>query len=171
MTHEDRKFLLDANIFIQAKNSYYAFTICPGFWDSLLAYHKMGKICSIDHIKHELLLGSDELADWSKQKRLASFFHSTQDIEVVAQYRGIMEWVQRNDQFFDLAKADFAASADGWLIAYAKVNKHVVVTHEQFAPNVKNKVPIPNICEEFNVDYTDTFQMLKTLKIRFVREQ
>ena len=28
-------YLLDANIFIQAKNLYYNFDICPAFWDWL----------------------------------------------------------------------------------------------------------------------------------------
>jgi hypothetical protein len=26
-------YLLDANVFIQAKNSYYGFDICPAFWE------------------------------------------------------------------------------------------------------------------------------------------
>ena len=30
--------LMDADVFISAKNRYYAFDICPGFWDSLV-YH------------------------------------------------------------------------------------------------------------------------------------
>lgn len=28
-------FLVDADVFIAAKNRYYAFDICPGFWNSL----------------------------------------------------------------------------------------------------------------------------------------
>ncbi|MGL5096417.1 MAG: DUF4411 family protein, partial [Planctomycetia bacterium] len=36
---ENRLYLLDSNVFITAKNSYYAFSICPGFWDSLLHFH------------------------------------------------------------------------------------------------------------------------------------
>ncbi len=26
-------YLFDANVFIEAKNRYYAFDICPGFWE------------------------------------------------------------------------------------------------------------------------------------------
>ncbi|MBF0147506.1 MAG: DUF4411 family protein [Magnetococcales bacterium] len=26
-------YLLDSNVFIEAKNRYYAFDICPGFWE------------------------------------------------------------------------------------------------------------------------------------------
>lgn len=31
-------FLLDANVFIEAKNRYYGFDICPGFWRWLDLY-------------------------------------------------------------------------------------------------------------------------------------
>jgi hypothetical protein len=30
-------YLLDANVFIQAKNLHYGFDFCPGFWDWLVA--------------------------------------------------------------------------------------------------------------------------------------
>lgn len=32
----EKVYLLDANVFIQAKNQYYTFQICPGFWESLI---------------------------------------------------------------------------------------------------------------------------------------
>ncbi len=57
---------------------------------------------------------------------------------------------------------------DGWLIAYAKVNGHIVVTHEEMAPRAKKTVPIPNVCIQFGVDYCNTFTMLRELQVRFV---
>ena len=32
------KYLLDSNVFIEAKNRYYAFDICPGFWEGWTAF-------------------------------------------------------------------------------------------------------------------------------------
>jgi len=29
-------YLLDSNVFIEAKNKYYRFSLCPGFWDWLI---------------------------------------------------------------------------------------------------------------------------------------
>jgi len=78
-----------------------------------------------------------------------------------------MAWVQGRDQFRPEAKAEFARGADGWLIAYAGVHGLAVVTHEEFAPNVRRKVPIPNVCRQFNVPFVDTFSMLRTLEVRF----
>ena len=55
-----------------------------------------------------------------------------------------------------------------WLVAYAKSNgQHVVVTHEELSPDAKRRVPLPNVCKQFSVDYTDPFAMLKDLKARF----
>ena len=65
------------------------------------------------------------------------------------------------------AKTEFASGADGWLIAYAKVNDCVLVTQEVLRPNVKNKVPIPNVCRAFSVPYIDTFEMIRALGIKW----
>ena len=78
-----------------------------------------------------------------------------------------MEWVQSQDQFSDAAKADFASKADGWLVAYARANSCVVVTQEVLNPDVRRKVPIPNLCEAFDVHWVDTFTMLRNLGVRF----
>jgi len=160
------RFLLDTNVFIQAKNMYYAFPICPGFWDSLLGHHDAGDLCSIDDVRHEILRGKDDLADWVKPKVPPGFFANTGDQTVRDAYRKIIGWVQGNANYLDEAKADFAAAADGWLIAYALHNDMVVVTYEQ-PQNTRTKVKIPNVCEEFGVDYKDTFYMLKTLGVQF----
>jgi len=53
----NRPYILDSDVFIAAKNSYYAFTICPGFWNSLIHHHEAGNIGSIDRVKGELLAG------------------------------------------------------------------------------------------------------------------
>jgi hypothetical protein len=80
----------------------------------------------------------------------------------------MMKWVQGEPRFLPQARAQFAAAADGWLVAFARVYGLTVVTHEAYAPEAKNKVPIPNLCVEFKVDYCNTFEMLRDLNERFV---
>ena len=162
-----KPYLLDANAFIEAKNSYYDFEICPGFWESLIGHFESGNLHSIEYIQQELLRGNDDLADWVKNEAPVDFFRASQNDDVRRRYQEIILWVQRSTQFSNLAKADFAASADGWLIAYAWVNDSIVVTHEQLAPEVKSRVPIPNVCEQFGIEYKDTFFMLKALQVQF----
>ena len=70
-------------------------------------------------------------------------------------------------QFPDLAKAKFATEADGWLVAYAIVHGVAVVTNEQPQPNSRSRILLPDVCEQFNVTYKDTFAMLHKLAVRF----
>ena len=59
-------FLLDSNIFIEAYRRYYAFNLCPGFWDSLIWLHEQNRLLSLDKVKDELTEEPDDLSDWAK---------------------------------------------------------------------------------------------------------
>ena len=162
-------FLIDSDVLITAKNAYYAFDICPGFWDSLIHHHESGSVHSIDRIRLEVLAGrkEEDLVQWVKHTVPAEFFRSTQNADVIATYQEIMLWVQRNPQFFDTAKAKFATEADGWLVAYGRVYGMEVVTNEQPRPESRNRILLPDVCARFEVRYHDTFAMLKALGARY----
>jgi hypothetical protein len=162
-----KKFLLDANVFIQASHQYYDFEICPGFWTALIRGHQNQNIFSIDKIKAELLSGNDRLAKWIQDKVPSTFFKKTDDAAIIACYKDLINWVQGEKQYLPEAKADFESVADGWLVAFAKVNELVVVTHEKFSPESKKGVKIPNICQKYTVKYLDTFEMLRELGFKF----
>ena len=83
-------------------------------------------------------------------------------------FRKTVEWVTSEPQYNAEAKAEYASVADGWLIAYAKANNLVVVTQEVHRPNIKWKVPIPNVCLQFNVEYMNTLDMLRDLGVQLV---
>lgn len=159
-------YVLDANVFIQAARRYYAFDLAPKFWEALVRHGGGGQIKSIDRVKQELERGKDELATWAREI-FADAFASTDDTDFIRSFAEIMTWVQAQGQFSDAAKADFASGADGWLVAYARVKGCVVVTHEVLDPNIRRKVPIPNVCEAFGVPFVDTFEMLRALGVRF----
>ena len=160
--------LVDADVFISAKNKYYAFDICPGFWASLVHHCGAGNVHSIDKVRNELLAGrpTEDLYRWVKNLPPAFFLNTTQG-DVVDAYAKIMLWVQRNPQYLDRAKAKFATEADGWLAAYGIAHGGIVVTNEQPRPESRNRVLLPDICNQFGVPYKDTFEMLKLLRILF----
>jgi hypothetical protein len=161
-------FLLDSDVFIAAKNAYYAFDICPGFWKGILHAHGQGRVRSIDRIRSELLAGrkEEDLVQWVNDVPL-EFFSDSNSEDVSSAYADVMLWVQRNANYFDRAKAKFATEADGWLVAYAMVNEAVVVTNEQPRPESRNRVLLPDVCVQFQVPYKDTFRMLRDLAVRF----
>jgi hypothetical protein len=162
-------YIIDSDVLITAKNSYYAFDLCPGFWSSLLAQHQSGQIHSLDRNRMELLQGrdDDDLVRWVHHQVPGSFFLGTQRTDVVTAYTEIMLWVQRNPQFHDSAKAKFATGADGWLVAYARVNGCVVVTLEESRPESRNQIKLPDVCIQFDVEYQSPFTMLRALQVQY----
>ena len=164
------KYLLDANIFVEAKNRYYGFDICPGFWDSISWQHERSSLYSIDKVGDELKDGNDLLKNWVINKLPAEFFLSTEDTGISKTYGDTLAWVMAQP-FSAAAKAEYAREADGWLIAYAKSKGFALVTHEVLAPDVKRKVPIPNVCKQFGVRCINTFEMLRELNTSFIWQQ
>jgi len=163
-----KRYLLDADVFIQAKNHYYTLEICPGFWESLILENAKNTVFSIDRVKAELDKGNDELKDWANDTAPETVFKKTDDKDVIDWFRKIVNWVQNEPQYFQEAKAAFAAGADPWLIAYAKANDLILVTLEVHAPDAKKKVPIPNVGLKFDVKSVNTFEMLTEQQTRFV---
>lgn len=157
------KYILDANIFIEAKRRYYAFDLCPGFWKCLLHHNNTGNLESVDRVRNELSEG-DELDVWKEES--PSFFAPTITEAVLTAYGEIIQWVQDEGRFSDAEKSTFAGGVDAWIIAYARANNCVVVTHERSAPR-STKIKIPDVCDHFDIKSTDTFDMLRKLEVVF----
>jgi len=161
-------FVLDANIFVEAYKRYYSFDIAPVFWNALKRKAEENLLISIDRIYAEIdkYGDDDELKRWAKNE-FRAYFVSTDSEEVFAAYSEIMDWVVNQPQYYESAKSEFASVADSWLLAYAKAYNYTVVTHEEYKPEAKRKIFIPNVCRAFNIPYINTFEMLRRLNIRF----
>ena len=162
-------FVLDSDVFIAAKNAYYAFDICPGFWTGILEQHQRRTVFSVSRVRGELTAGrkTEDLVQWVAREVPDEFFLEVDEEKVTGVYAEIMLWVQRHTRYFDRAKAKFATGADGWLVAYAKVHGATVVTNEQPAPESKTEIKLPDVCEQFGVPYKHTFQFLRESGVRF----
>ncbi len=160
------RFILDADVFITAKNSYYAFAICTGFWDSLIHHHCLGNLCSIDRVEKELLAGreTEDLFQWAKNEVPKTFFLETTN-EVMCAYSQVMTWVNDHSHYRRDAKNKFARGADGWLVAFAMVHKVIVITNEQADSRSKKRVKLPDVCGQFKVACKNPFEMLKELAV------
>jgi hypothetical protein len=161
-------FLLDSNIFIEAKARYYGFDFAPGFWDWLDILFQSDQIRSIDAVRDELNERNDELALWVKDRK--QYFLPTEDTEVLRKFAELNEWAEK--QGYPRA-ALFEAEdnpTDFLLVAYAQVHKLILVTHEKSAPQSKKRVMIPDACKAKGVTVIDTFEMLRQTKISLVLE-
>ena len=47
-------YLLDANVFISAKNLHYGLDFCPAFWDWLVAGNESERVFSIEKVGDEV---------------------------------------------------------------------------------------------------------------------
>lgn len=163
-------YVLDANVFIGAYRGYYAFEVAPSFWDALVNLASNSKICSIDRIQHEIInpkdKDPDKLHEWTTDN-FKDYFEGTDAVDVLENYALIQQWSFNNSQFTDAAKDEFARNADAWLIAYAKAKGSTLVTHEVYNPQMKKRILIPVVCENFGVNYVNTFEMLKNLQVQF----
>ena len=157
-------YLLDANVFIQAKNLHYGLDFCPAFWQWLIDSNNTGRVHSIDKVRDELAAGADELTDWIGQQG-NRLFHAT-DSTVAAKFGEVSTWV--TGQHYEAAAiSTFLQVADFFLIAHALAGSHVVVTHEVPANSTK-RIKIPNVCAGLNVRFMTPYQMLRIEQARFV---
>jgi len=153
-------YLLDSNIFIEAKNRYYAFDLAPVFWTWL------DELCleqtrTISLVKDELIDGDDELAEWMNERKSEPWILEVDDAATQQVFAQVADAVN-NGSYKQAAKTHFLSKADPWLVAKGKVLEATVVTHERPNPFTGKKVPLPNICENFGVNYMDTFDFLRS---------
>lgn len=159
-------YLLDANTFIEAKNRYYSMAICPGYWQWILQSNQNAGVASIQFVKDELTNGNDDLAQWAKDH---SHLFIPNDDELTQQsYIQVVQYVMSLQGIKTGAQDEFLRGADPWLIAKAIVTRATIVTHEKLDRNIKRKILIPNVCENFGVKYIDTFDLLHDLEAKFV---
>lgn len=157
-------YLLDANVFMQAKNLHYGLDFCPAFWDWLIASHAAGKVFSIEKIGDEIAAGADELTDWAAD-RGESFFLKPGSA-ILPALGTVSQWV--TSQHYEPAAVNtFLQVADYYLVAHALAHGHTVVTHEKAQPLAK-KIKIPNVCIGLNVKCVTPFEMLRVERARFI---
>jgi Domain of unknown function (DUF4411) len=122
-------YLLDANVFIQAKNQYYGFDIVPAFWDWLIVANGAGTVFSVDKVGDELLGYGDELSDWAKERVQAGGFFLQPDNAVLNALKHLAQWAQ-GQTFTEAAINEFLQAADYYLVAHARAHGHVAVTQD-----------------------------------------
>lgn len=157
-------FLLDANVFIAAKNLHYGLDFCPAFWDWLIAENATGSVFSIEKVGDEVQAVADELSKWA-QARGAGFFLAP-DASIFPALRTVSNWAN-GQSYTPAAVSGFLQVADYYLVAHAKAAGHTVVTHEVPAATI-NKIKIPDACIGLGIKFMTPFEMLRRERARFV---
>jgi len=157
-------YLLDANVFIQAKNLHYGMDFCPAFWDWLIANNDKQKVFSIEKVGDEIDAGNDDLTKWADH-RGPSFFLKP-DSSMLLSLEKVSTWV--TVQNYDPAAVNtFFQVADYYLVAFAIAHKHTIVSHEIASPSTK-KIKIPNVCIGLDIKCVTPYEMLRKERARFI---
>ena len=156
-------YLLDSDVFIQAKNMHYGFDFCPAFWDWLVRENRAGKVYSVEKVFEELNKQQDDLSSWAKD-RGRSFFLPLNSTSTAA-LTSTSGWAMGQD-YEPRAVNDFFQKADYFLVAQAVALGYTVVTHEVRAQS-KNKIKIPDACDDLTVECISPFEMLRTEGAQF----
>lgn len=156
-------YLLDANVLIEAKNRYYGFDVCPGFWEWLDAANAARTVFSIDKVRDELIVYGDELAHWAKA-RGGNFFLKP-DEAIAPSLREISGWAS-SGEYEPAAVTTFLEAADYYLVAHAHAHGFDVVTHE-LPSDSRKRIKIPDACLHRDVKYMSTWEMLRAEGARF----
>ena len=159
--------LLDANVFMQAKNLHYGFDFCPAFWDWLIAANEGGRVFSLEQIGDELAAIADELSDWASQRGPGFFLKP--DPAMASALGRVSSWAT-NQHYEPAAVSTFLQVADYFLVAYALAHGHTVVTHE-IASTSRKKIKVPDACLGLGVKCVTPFAMLRNERARFVLER
>jgi hypothetical protein len=157
-------YLLDANVFIEAKRRHYGMDFCPAFWMWLVEQNATGSVFSIEKVGDELRAGSDELTDWASAR--GSGFFIAPDDPVLASLAAVADWVRRQN-YRPAAVGTFLEDPDYYLVAHAHAHRHIVVTHEVPSDGIR-QVKIPNACIGMRVKCMSPYEMLRLERARFV---
>jgi hypothetical protein len=157
-------YLLDANVFIQAKNLHYGLDFCPAFWEWLITTNAEKRVFSIEKVGDEIDAGGDELSAWAAD-RGADFFLKP-DSAILPALGSVSAWAT-GQKYEPAAVNTFLQVADYYLVAHALAHGLTVVTHEKAAP-LARQIKIPNACIGLGVKCMTPFEMLRHERARFV---
>lgn len=162
----NKKYIVDANVFIQGKNFHYDFAFCAGFWDWIESGYNAGVIYSVRKVREELLAGNkgDLGRAWAMSMPIGFFLEDVNDVALMKEYGRIMTWANKDTHYSEAAKLKFAdvKKADAFLLACAKTYGHEIVTQEKSNLAKKSNIPIPDAANKLGKINTLTIYELLT---------
>ena len=157
-------YCLDANVLIEAWNSYYSPRLCPTYWDMLARLGTGGRFFIPQQVAQEITRTEDKLADWLKNSRIPIRSNTE---SVGKALRAIYAANERHERLVDNIKG--RSLADPWVIAHAMDTGATVVTKEKVTVEQNAKrVKIPDVCHTMGVPCITDFVFLEQISVSFV---
>ncbi len=157
-------YLLDADVFIRAKNLHYGFDFCPAFWDWLIEKNATEHVYSIEKVGDDIMAVEDELSEWAEARGQDFFIRP--GASVFPSLAQVSTWAN-GQQYEPSAVGTFLQVSDYYLVAHALADGHTVVTHEVPSAS-KRKIKIPDACIGLMIKCMTPYEMLRRERARFV---
>ncbi len=163
MHNEQVKYCLDTNFFIEAWNKYYSPEFCIGYWETIDELAKIGIVFITQEVKREIDKVDDNLKKWFKNK---SYFVKSIDQNVQQCLKDIYSKDISHQYLSNNTKN--RSIADPWVIAHAMAENAVVVTKEYISTSQnKQKIKIPDVCNNMGIRWIDDFDFIKEVSLTF----
>lgn len=157
-------YLIDANVLINAKNTYYPFSLVPGFWSWVEQQAVEGRLYSIVQVRTELNKGDDQLKNWIRLLP-PSFWLKDTPASAVA-LSELASWASSRN-YSPTAIQTFFQSADYRLAAQAKATGYTVVTNETSEPKRTREIKLPDACDGISAQAVNPFVWMQREATRF----
>jgi len=156
-------YLLDADVFIRAKNLHYGLDFCPAFWNWLIKQNRKDRVFSIEKVEDEVQAVADELSEWAS--KLGPEFFLRPDEDVFPSLAEASNWASSKN-YTPVAVSSFLQVADYYLVAHAHAHGHTLVTHEVPSAS-QRKIKIPDACIGLGIKCMTPYEMLRRERARF----
>lgn len=151
------KYIFDTSALKDAYSRHYRIKNFPTFWTKFANIIENSECYFLDKVMDEIKNMASELYLWLKGKNIK--IASSLDGNIIKCQKNIMEDVSSKKMYVNnYKKWDIDEVADSWIIAYAKVNNCIIVTHEQ--PVYNEKMPdntidikIPDVAKTNSIKY------------------
>lgn len=157
------RYLLDANVLIDADRDYYPLDRVPEFWAWLLHQADLGVLAMPPEMHGEVVAGKGELVNWLKEHRDAMVLGNEADATVVR--RVLAQGYAPNLTEDEVEKI----GNDPLIVAYALAIKSgaTVVTTEVSKPSAqRGNRRLPDVCAVLSVRCINTFRLVQELNFR-----
>ena len=159
------RYLLDANVLIDANRDYYPIERVPEFWQWLLHHARSDRVKMPAEIHDEVKRGNDDLAQWVKEREIRDALLLDAEARPADMQRAI-----RRGYAPDLTDTEFdKLGRDPFLIAYAlrDAARHCIVTTEVSKPNkIRANRHLPDAAERLGIETCNTFELTRRLDFR-----
>lgn len=157
-------FLIDANVLITAKNTYYPLEHIPQFWDWLVLKGNDGEIKMPREIFDEVANYSDDLAAWIKEEETKEALLLEEDADPTLVQQALRMGYQSDDVAFTDSEL-IKVGRDAFLVGYGLVDNSRTIVTKEVTKRTKRlgATRLPDACVDSGVNCCDDFTMYRSL--------